>query len=109
MTRFFPIILLFIGGIVLTIGDIIMKNWVITNKYFYFGLGIIIYIIANCILAYCFKFKNIAVASMILVIFNIVTLSIISIVCFKEKLTIVQITGMILGLISVLVLEMSQS
>jgi len=74
----FSVLLLFFGGIILTIGDIIIKKWTINNDYFLFSIGIFVYMVAMVFLAYSFKFKNIAVASTIFVVFNVVSLTIIS-------------------------------
>jgi multidrug transporter EmrE-like cation transporter len=101
------IILLLIGGIILTLGDIMMKKWVNTNSYIFYIIGMIIYLVGLNFLAQSFKFKNIAVASVIFVIFNVVTLSIVSWIYFKETLSPVQIVGMVLGILSIVILEVA--
>lgn len=101
------IILLFIGGVVLTIGDIFMKKWVNTNAYFFYFIWLATYLIGLNFLAQSFKFKNIAVASVIFVIFNVVTLSIVSWFYFKESLSVIQILGIVIGMISIIILELS--
>jgi len=101
------IILLLLGGIILTIGDIFMKKWVNTNLHIFYFVGLAIYLIGLNFLAQSFKFKNIAVASMIFIIFNIITLSIVSWFYFKETLSPLQITGMIFGIIAVIILELA--
>jgi len=58
-------------------------------------------------LAQSFKYKNIAVASTIFVIVNVITLSIVSWLYFKETLTPFQIIGIILGLSSIIFLELA--
>jgi multidrug transporter EmrE-like cation transporter len=105
--NFLPIILLFIGGIILTIGDIVMKKWVIANQTYLYMIGLLIYLIGLNFLAQSFKFKNIAVASIIFVIFNVVTLSLVSWFYFKERLNNYQIIGIIIGLISIIFLELA--
>lgn len=101
------IILLLIGGLILTVGDIFMKKWVNTNAYLFYFIGLATYLIGLNFLAQSFKFKNIAVASVIFVIFNVVTLSIVSWLYFKETLSPLQITGMIIGIIAIIVLELA--
>ena len=105
--NYIGIILLLIGGIILTAGDILMKKWVANNNYLFYILGMLIYLVGLNFLAQSFKYKNIAVASIIFVLFNIITLSVFSWVYFKETLSIAQIIGIILGLISVIVLEVA--
>lgn len=102
-----PLVLLFIGGSVLTAGDIIMKKWVSTNNLFVFIYGLAVYLVGLIFMAYSFKYKNIAVASTIFVIINIATLSIVSWFYFKETLTATQLLGILLGICSVLVLELA--
>jgi multidrug transporter EmrE-like cation transporter len=52
-----------------------------------FWIGMLIYMVAMAFLAYRFKQKNIAFASMIFVVFNILTLAIASHILFHEKLS----------------------
>lgn len=101
-----PLIILFIWGSILTVGDIVMKKWVESNQFTTFLLGLWIYVIGLICMAYTFKFKNIAVASMIFIIFNIVTLLIVSTLYFQEKLSLYQLIGIALGILSVCFLEL---
>ena len=107
MIEFLPFILLFIGGSILTIGDIIMKKWVMSNDLYLFISGLFIYMIGMIFLAYSFKYKNIAVASTIFVLFNVITLSIVSWLYFKETLSTTQLIGIAFGIISILFLELA--
>lgn len=100
-------ILLAIGGIILTLGDIFMKKWVSTKSYVFYFIGLAIYLVGLNFLAQSFKFKNIAVASVIFVIFNVVTLSIVSWFYFKETLSTMQIIGIILGITAIIFLELA--
>lgn len=104
---YIAIILLFIGGLILTVGDIIMKKWVLIDDIYFYITGLAVYLVGLNFLAQSFKFKNIAVASTIFVIFNVVMLSIVSWYYFKETLSTYQILGIILGLVSVVLLEVA--
>ena len=106
MTQYLPFILLFVGGSVLTVGDIVMKKWIVNNSCPLFIAGLAIYLVGLIFLAYSFKYKNIAVASTIFVIFNIITLSIVSWFYFKETLTTFQLVGITLGIGAILFLEL---
>ena len=105
--NFFPLLLLGIGSLVLTVGDIIMKKWVGSNNAYLYLAGLGIYLVGLNFLAQSFKFKNIAVASVIFVIFNVVTLSVFSWFYFKEKLSGLQIFGLVVGLIAIVILELA--
>ncbi len=102
------IVLLFIGSIVLTAGDLVMKKWVVTNSGFLYFAGLSIYLLGLVFLVETFKYKNVAVASTIFVIFNVIILALVSWVYYKETLSIMQIAGIIMGIFSVVLLEMSQ-
>lgn len=105
--QYLPLIILFVGGIILTIGDIVMKKWVSTSHFSYYMIGLFIYLIGLNFLAFSFKYKNIAVASVIFVLFNVITLSIVSWLYFKETLNTMQLIGIVVGLIAVVMLELS--
>lgn len=102
-----PIVLLFVGGVVLTVGDVVMKKWVNQSGWHLYFAGLMIYFVGLNFLAYSFKYKNIGVASLIFVLFNIVTLCFVSWVYFKETLSLLQILGIVIGLISVVILELA--
>ena len=102
------LILLFFGGIIMTIGDIVMKEWVLhsTGK-FYFG-GLIFYLIGLVFLAQSYKREDIAVASVILIIFNVVSLSLVGYFVFKENITVYEIIGIVLGIAAMIFLELGK-
>ena len=102
----FALFLLFLGGVILTAGDILMKKWVGSSSYLFYFLGLGTYLVGLNFLAQSFKYKNIAVASVIFVIFNVVTLSLVSWLYFKETLSPMEITGLVVGLISIVILEL---
>ncbi|EKD24332.1 MAG: hypothetical protein ACD_81C00051G0004 [uncultured bacterium] len=105
--HYFPYLLLFLGGCTLTVGDIIMKKWVLNNDRLLFIFGLLVYLVGLVFLSYSFKYKNIAVASTIFVIVNIATLSLISWAYFKEPLSPLQMVGITLGVSSILFLELA--
>jgi multidrug transporter EmrE-like cation transporter len=102
-----PLLILLGGGVVLTAGDIFMKEWVKNDSLVFFTVGILIYLVGMFFLAASFKFKNIGVASLMLVLFNIIALTIVSWFFFKETLSVPQLIGMVVGLISVSILELA--
>jgi hypothetical protein len=67
-------LLLLIAGILLTIGDLILNAWVDAgNSWKLYTAGIFFYFIALNFLARSYRFENIAVASVIMEVFNLVT------------------------------------
>jgi multidrug transporter EmrE-like cation transporter len=99
------LILLFTGGVILTFGDIVMKKWVATSNYYLYAAGLAIYLVGLNFLAQSFRYKNIAVASVILVIFNVAILALVSWLYFKEALSLMQILGIVLGIAAIVILE----
>lgn len=99
------IVLLLIGALIDTSGDIIMKKWASGGNYWIFASGLAVYLIGLVFLAFSYKYENIAVASIIFVIMNVVLLSVFTWIYFKEPLTGFQITGIILGIVAIVFLE----
>ena len=86
----------------LTVGDIIFKIWSGNNRPAFYVVGLAMYMVGLVCLVQSFKSQNIAVASAIFVIVNIVTLSLVSWFYFKETLSMMQLMGMMLSLIHIL-------
>ena len=73
------------AGIILTIGDIVLKQWVRNSSSLFYAGGIFLYLISMNLLAYSYKYENIAVASLLMVIFNILTLTFVGYFFFPRK------------------------
>lgn len=99
--------ILLIAGITLTIGDLFAGIWIKKSKKIFYILTLFLYMIGLNFLIYSFRFEDIAVASIIMEIFNIVTLTFAGIFLFKENITRREVAGIIVGLISVLILEVA--
>lgn len=102
----FGLILVLMGGLVLTFGDMFMKQWSIDNNWISFSSGMIIWVIGLVFLAFSFKSKNIAVASLIFSLSNVIFLALITWLYYKEPLTTYQIIGIFLGLNAIIFLEL---
>jgi multidrug transporter EmrE-like cation transporter len=100
------LLLVLIGGLVLTIGDVFMKQWTFNNSLLTFAIGLLTWCIGLVFLALSFKYKNIAVASLIFSISNVIFLTLLSWMYYKETLTTYQIIGMLIGIVAVVFLEL---
>lgn len=98
------LVVLAIGGMILTAGDIVFKFYVEKSNTFLYGIGLGLYIIGLLFLIESFKTKNIVVASIIFEIFNTVTLLIASGVIFKEYPTPLQLGGVVVGVVAIVLL-----
>jgi len=103
------ITLLFIGALIDTGGDIIMKSWVESSRKVTFFIGLAVYLIGLIFLALSYRYENIAVASTIFIVFNVTTLATVSWFFFRESLTPLQVGGILLGIASVALLEFGKA
>ncbi|MFA5087084.1 MAG: hypothetical protein WC470_02165 [Candidatus Paceibacterota bacterium] len=101
-----PLVTLLIGGIVLTVGDIFAAEWVRSEGgIILFASTMFFYIIAMIFLVASYEKEDIPVATVILITFNVIILSIVGIVIFEEELTREKLIGITLGLVSLMFLE----
>lgn len=106
MHHLYPYLLLIPGGIFLTVGDIAARQWIDTAAGRWLLLTLALWNVGMVFLAYSFKFKNIAVASAILVIANIITLALASWWLFHEPLSKKQLVGMAVSLVGIAIMEL---
>jgi len=101
-----PLVILLIGGVILTVGDIFAAEWVRSEGgIILFASTMFFYIIAMVFLVASYEKEDIPVATVILITFNVIILSIVGIVIFNEELTPGKIIGLVLGLVSLMFLE----
>ena len=91
-------LILFAGGVFLTAGDIVFKQWANNTPWAIYVFGLALYLIGLIFLVRTYRFENIAVASALLVIFNIITLVFVSWLYFKEPITLTEAFGILLSL-----------
>lgn len=107
------LILLLIGGTSLTVGDITAKKWIqlsggdFSVSTYWYLLSLLFYAIGVTLFAFSLKHKSIAVATIILVFCNLLTVAIIGHYFFNEKLSLLQIAGIAIGFLSVILLELA--
>jgi multidrug transporter EmrE-like cation transporter len=85
-----------------------MKKWVVSNSWIIYLFGLIIWIIGLNFLAFSFKYKNIAVASVLFILFNVLSLVLVSYFYFKEGLSYYEMAGMLLGILAIVLLELGE-
>jgi multidrug transporter EmrE-like cation transporter len=102
------LIYLILGGSILTLGDIALKKWAIDDKYLYYAIGLLCYLVGVIFFSLTLREKNLAIANTILVTVNIVTLTLVSYFYFHERLSLVQIGWILLSIIGVVILEMAE-
>jgi len=100
-----PILILFLSGTILTAGDVVFKNWVEKGSHMnsaIYYIGISLYLIGTMLLIESYKHDvNIVSAGIIQILFNTIILLVFTYFYFHEPLTMVQIFGVILGVVSI--------
>lgn len=100
-SQWYGLTFLAIGGLLLTIGDVVFKFWAKEALARYYVSGLALYLMGMLCLVESFKTHNMAVASAIFVVVNIVTLAIVSWLYFAEPLTSQQMVGISLAIVAV--------
>lgn len=100
------IAMIVVGGILLTVGDVVLNNWIQAHGWKYFFIGEAFYIIATVILALSFKYKNVAVATLMGIMINIVTLVAFNYFFLHYKMSFLQMAGAGLGVVAFIMLEL---
>ncbi len=105
--------LLFVAGTFLTLGDLSMKEWIkvsggnfLTHPWIYLA-GMFVYIIGLTLFAFSLKKENIAVATVILIFFNILTVLIIGRYFFGESFSTFHYIGLFFGVLALIAFELA--
>ena len=103
--KYLGFILIVICGIFYTIGDVAMKKWITHPTIGMYLTGGLLYVIGMNFLAFSYRYKNIAIATALCVIVNIILLTIVSWAYFKEPLTVKQLIGVAFSIAAIFLLE----
>lgn len=92
-------------SIFLVISDSLMKKWTVTGFYIWWLFAIILYAVGLTIGCQSFLTRNISVVVALVNVLNIVLIIPVGWFFFKETLSIREIIGITLAIISIVVLE----
>jgi len=101
--NYFPFIIIFISGLVLTVGDLIFKSWALKGMGYslLYVFGILTYLVGSLLLVESYKHDvNIVVAGIVQILLNTIILVAFTYFYFHEPLTVKQIIGIILAVVS---------
>jgi multidrug transporter EmrE-like cation transporter len=101
-----PVFILAGGGALMTIGDIVMKKWALGQGGLWGVLGLFMWFLGLLCLAATMKQTNIAIASIMLIYFNVVILAVAEYTLFGTPVTTTKILGGILGLVAISIMEL---
>lgn len=96
-----------LSGVALEIvGDVFFKKWVILNKPFLLWVGFIVYFIGSLFWALSLKYEMLSKAISVFTILNLIIVVVIGVVFFKENISIISKFGILLGIISIILIEL---
>jgi multidrug transporter EmrE-like cation transporter len=101
------IIVMALSGATITIGDLFSGKWVKTDKKLFYALAFLFYIIGSIFLIYTYKSEDIVIATMVVEIINLVTLTLAGRFIFKENISKMEIIGIAIGLVALVILELA--
>jgi small multidrug resistance pump len=99
------IMLTLCSGLFFTLGDIFFKWWAGKSSLTFMILALITYLIAGLFLAFSFQRKELAVANAVMISFNIIAVTIVGFLLFKEVLGLKEMIGITLVIIAVIILN----
>lgn len=88
------------------VGDTFFKSWSLSGRNIILWIGVLLYGFAIFIWAYSLKFGFLSKAISILTVINLIAVVLIGVLYFKEDLSLSNKIGIILGIISVILLQL---
>ena len=104
--QLYPLAVIVLGAVSLTTGDLIFKYWLTYKGGPLYVFGFLFYMFGLVCLVESFKYENIAVASLMLVLFNLLTLTLVSWLYFHEAPSLLASCGLVVGVIALTLLEL---
>ncbi|MFZ2593520.1 MAG: hypothetical protein WAX38_01960 [Minisyncoccia bacterium] len=94
------------GGLLLTAGDIFMRYYVESPETTWlFVAGFSMYVLGLLSLSCSFFGEDIVIASVAIVLVNVVTLTLVNLLVFHKSLSVMGYVGVVLGVIAFVILE----
>ncbi len=109
------VLIFFILGIMLALGDISMKLWVtkhngnLFQNMWWYVTAIALYIVALSVYGYMLKYVDFAAASFSIIIFNLVVVAIVGYFFLGDTLSLLELGGILCGLASVFLFTLSSA
>ena len=102
---------LFFGFILLAVllevtADILFKKWTINNRNLFFIIGLAIYFVGTIFWAFSLKYEFLSKAISIFTILNLIIIVLVGLLIFKENLSLVNKLGVLLGVLSIILIEL---
>jgi drug/metabolite transporter (DMT)-like permease len=98
--------LIFVAVAFEVIADIFFKKWALAERNAFLIAGLALYFIGTVIWAYSLKFEDLSKAIVVFVVLNLILAVLAGVYFFGETLTAMQKVGVILGILSVVLIEL---
>lgn len=99
-------LLIFAATMIDTFGDISSKYSAVKGKNIYLFTAVILYILSTFIWAISLKHQELSKATVIFNTLNIITVVLAGVYIFNETLSLINIAGIILGIVSIILLSL---
>ncbi len=99
-------VLIGVAVILEIVADILFKNWSVSNKNILLIIGLVIYFVGTVFWAFSLRHEYLSKAIAIFTILNLVVISLVGVLYFKEDLSTTNKIGITLGVVSVILLEL---
>jgi len=101
------IFLLLIGSAVIleVVADLFFKKWALSNRQVLFVAGLLVYFVGTVFWAFSLKYELLSRAGVVFTVVNMIVLTLVGILVFKENLSLVNKIGIGLGVLSVILIE----
>ena len=86
--------------------DIFFKKWSMGSKNIILYLGLLFYFIGTIFWAISLKYEYLSRAVSIFTIINLIAVALVGLVYFKEDLSLINKSGILLGIISIALIEL---
>ena len=97
--------LIFLSVALEVVGDVLFKKWSIENKSMLLFTGLLIYFIGTTFWAVSLKYEYLSKAITVFTVLNLVAVALAGVIMFKEDLSLINKLGIIVGVISVILVE----
>lgn len=86
-------------------GDVLLKKWAVDGRSIFFMVGVAVYIVATIVWAYTLKYEFLSKAISVVSIINLIVVILVGVLYFKEDLSTINKIGILLGIISIVLIE----
>ncbi len=104
-TKIIFIALVILGVGLESVGDLFLKFWANENKSLLLALGFLLYFLSTVFWAISLKYEYLSRAVPVFTILNLIVMTMVGVLYFKEDLGLVNKIGLGMGIISVVLIE----